>query len=242
MLVVWADNLDNIIPICRDFEDKLIKLVWRVRPPLSSSASAMTAGSIGTAISPSSASPSTQNLKERSESFNDNEKPEVFTLKKSQRGFSWFSWRSTKQKKGLTQPTMGSGGRTERTDLEAGDDEPDPRPIRLFAPIYGGLGAGMSLFFIGSGVNVLIQEYLLDGNPLRFALLACSPFLFCVSLFFSLQVITNISYVIGPVAQFHENSKYYSAIAPKPNKRVDNNLPHITIQMPVYKESLRETM
>ena len=100
----------------------------------------------------------------------------------------------------------------------------------------------MSLFFIGSGVNVLIQEYLLDGNPLRFALLACSPFLFCVSLFFSLQVITNISYVIGPVAQFHENSKYYSAIAPKPNKRVDNNLPHITIQMPVYKESLRETM
>ena len=43
---------------------------------------------------------------------------------------------------------------------------------------------------------------------------------------------------IGPVAQFHENSKYYSAIAPKPNKQVDNNLPHVTVQMPVYKESL----
>ena len=60
--------------------------------------------------------------------------------------------------------------------------------------------------------------------------------------FFSLQVITNISFVIGPVAQFHENSRYYSAVAPKPNKVVDEALPHITIQMPVYKESLKETM
>lgn len=56
------------------------------------------------------------------------------------------------------------------------------------------------------------------------------------------QVITNISYVLGPVAQFHENSRFYSAVPPKPNPEVDNRLPHITIQMPVYKESLKETM
>lgn len=103
---------------------------------------------------------------------------------------------------------------------------------------------------------------MLDGGTVRFALLATAPFLFCVSLFFSLQVraralvvlfslilltlftqvITNISYVLGPVAQFHENSRFYSAVAPKPNPEVDNRLPHITIQMPVYKESLKETM
>ena len=47
---------------------------------------------------------------------------------------------------------------------------------------------------------------------------------------------------IGPVAQFHENSIYYSAVKPAPNKEVDANLPHVTIQMPVYKESLKETM
>jgi hypothetical protein len=47
---------------------------------------------------------------------------------------------------------------------------------------------------------------------------------------------------IGPVAQFHQNSKYYSAVKPAPNKLVDSNLPHITIEMPVYKESLKETM
>ena len=47
---------------------------------------------------------------------------------------------------------------------------------------------------------------------------------------------------LGPVAQYHQNSKYYSAVKPAPNKTVDTNLPHITIQMPVYKESLTETM
>ena len=47
---------------------------------------------------------------------------------------------------------------------------------------------------------------------------------------------------IGPVAQYHQNSRYYSAVAPAPNKAVDTNLPHITIEMPVYKESLKETM
>ena len=47
---------------------------------------------------------------------------------------------------------------------------------------------------------------------------------------------------LGPVAQYHQNSKYYSAVKPAPNPLVDANLPHISIEMPVYKESLKETM
>ena len=47
---------------------------------------------------------------------------------------------------------------------------------------------------------------------------------------------------IGPIAHFHANSKYYSAVKPRPNKVVDNHLPHVTIQMPVYKESLKEVL
>jgi cellulose synthase/poly-beta-1,6-N-acetylglucosamine synthase-like glycosyltransferase len=43
---------------------------------------------------------------------------------------------------------------------------------------------------------------------------------------------------IGPIAHYHRNSKYYSAIPPRPNPVVDQHLPHITIQMPVYKEGL----
>jgi hypothetical protein len=57
-----------------------------------------------------------------------------------------------------------------------------------------------------------------------------------------MSVIGVLTQSIGPVAQYHQNSKYYSAIKPAANPEVDNKLPHITIQMPVYKESLKETM
>lgn len=49
-------------------------------------------------------------------------------------------------------------------------------------------------------------------------------------------------YRFGPIAQYHENSLYYSAIKPEANPAVDDRLPHITVEMPVYKESLEETM
>jgi len=61
--------------------------------------------------------------------------------------------------------------------------------------------------------------------------------------FYSLSyLITYVHRSIGPIAQYHENSKYYSAVPPKPNPEVDSRLPHITVEMPVYKESLEETM
>jgi hypothetical protein len=116
------------------------------------------------------------------------------------------------------------------------------------------------LVYIGSGANMLLTEIVLDGDYTRLALLATAPFLFCVSIvrqlyfstlstvphsrlqFFSCQIVANITMCIGPVAQFHENSKYYSAVPSPANKEVDSKLPHVTIEMPVYKESLAETM
>ncbi|KAF8488446.1 glycosyl transferase family group 2-domain-containing protein [Russula emetica] len=98
------------------------------------------------------------------------------------------------------------------------------RPTRYFAPVYGGLGLALSTYFIGSGVGMLLQEWRLTHDYKRFALMATTPFLFC---FFALQVITNILLLtydtrsLGPVAQYHENSKYYSAVKPAANKEVD---------------------
>jgi hypothetical protein len=125
----------------------------------------------------------------------------------------------------------------------------------------GSIGTAIdcSKVFMGSGLRMLFMELFLDGDSVRFALVATMPFLFCVSLVssvssqshgalltvfqcFSTSIITNLSMVVSPVTQFHENSKYYSAVKPKPNKAVDAHLPHVTIQMPVYKESLSETM
>ena len=216
MLVIWADDLDNIIPIARDFEDKLIRLVWRSRTALSSSASAVSSGSLAQVPPPYQASATALKPTDEKKDLSDADVKVVETennrIPPPKKAFGWFGWTTSRRKKGLTQR---SDGRTEHVDVEAGGEwRPENRPIRLFAPVYNGLGAGLSLFFVGSGVNVLVREWMLDGDATRFALLAAAPFLCCVSLFFSLQIITNISYVIGPVAQFHENSSIILLLRP----------------------------
>lgn len=128
-------------------------------------------------------------------------------------------------------------------DVEVGNAKRSaPRSMRLFAPVYNGIGAALCLVLTMDGLRKLLIEFWLVGGPIRFALIAVFPFIFCVSLFFYNFVVILISQVIGPVAQYHQNSKYYSAVKPAPNPTVDTKLPHITIQMPVYKESLTETI
>ena len=100
----------------------------------------------------------------------------------------------------------------------------------------------LSVDFLGNGLKTILNEFKLDNQYERFARVATKPFLYCVSLFFAIQIIQNVSMAIGPIAHYHENSKYYSSIKPRPNKIVDNDLPHITIQMPVYKESLETVL
>ncbi|EJF59432.1 hypothetical protein DICSQDRAFT_108818 [Dichomitus squalens LYAD-421 SS1] len=220
VMVVWTYDLDSIIPTCRDFEEKLIKLVWTRRSAFASLASSAAPSTVASNV----------NLTEKTVEATSEKPGAVVPAPKElkapkKRGCNIFGyWKAN------------------ASDVEKTADGPSARPMRMFAPVYCGLGAGLSLFFIGSGVSVLLEESLLDGYWPRFALLVTVPFLFCVSLFFSLMIVTNITYVIGPVAQFHENSKYYSAVPPAPNKLVDENLPHMTIEMPVYKESLTETI
>ncbi|KAH9986844.1 glycosyl transferase family group 2-domain-containing protein [Russula vinacea] len=227
VLVVWSDNLDSIIPLCRDFEDSLIKLVWSRRHSLSSLVP-------GHSLAPTPAATSATNS---ASDVDINEKPPQ-ELSPSPPPQSQNRTRSPSRAArfgdgGLVQRQ--SGHRQHRGGASA-------RPTRYFAPVYGGLGLALSTYFIGSGVSILLQEWRLTHDYPRFALLTTAPFLFCVSLFFSMQVITNISYVLGPVAQYHENSKYYSAVKPAANKEVDAHLPHITIELPVYKESLVQTI
>ncbi|KAN0111211.1 Glycosyl transferase family group 2 domain containing protein [Russula decolorans] len=235
VLVVWSDNLDGIIPLCRDFEDNLIKLVWSQRHSLTSLtpgpsiAGASTPPAGGGAATNSASSDVDINEKPREAESSTTPEPESSASKPISGGSLW-GWRIGSKAKRAPAPR----------DLERGGRS--ARPTRYFAPVYGGLGLALSTYFIGSGVSILLQEWRLTNDYKRFALLATAPFLFCVSLFFSLQVITNISYVLGPVAQYHENSKYYSAVKPAANKEVDAHLPHITIELPVYKESLVQTI
>lgn len=45
--------------------------------------------------------------------------------------------------------------------------------------------------------------------------------------------------ILAPIRQMSSNSRYYSGLPPT---RMTGKLPHITIQMPVYKESLEEVL
>ncbi|KAG2336626.1 hypothetical protein BDR05DRAFT_896462 [Suillus weaverae] len=188
VLVVWSDSLDTIIPIARDFEDRLIRLLWRTKPPL----------------------PSTHEL----------------------------SIYSDKPADPRLTPSSTISQNPSCADPEKASQKQSARPIMLYAPVYNGLSAALAFIFIGKGLTTLLSEFRLDGNYTHFALCALMPLLFCVSLFFTLQIMQNITFAIGPIAHYHQNSRYYSAVPPVPNPAIDNALPHITIQMPVYKESL----
>jgi hypothetical protein len=227
VLIVWSYSLDTIIPTCHDFEDRLIKLLWRSRPKGGSLMSA--ANSVNGSVS----GHSSRNLATPSRfrgAFIDEdlEKLDMENAPKPALGpvykRTWYG------KKYLVQP--------DNRDEDIETAGPEKRPAKLYAPFYNGLAAGLSMLFMGIGIRSLLEETELDGTYIRFALCATLPLLFSVSLFFTLQILQNVTMAFGPVAHFHENSMYYSAVKPRPNKLVDNALPHITIQMPVYKENL----
>ncbi|KAI0711643.1 glycosyl transferase family group 2-domain-containing protein [Earliella scabrosa] len=243
VLVVWSDSIDAIIPTCRDFEERLIKLLL-VSPhrPQSGSLPASAAASInGHGAQQTDVSPA-DNPNRRSAGTRPGT-PGTPNVPGTPRGVNLGSGgvlgMSVEDLKPMDEKTTAGKESVMDVlpyeDVEAG---PEPRRPVLLAPIYNGLAVGVSIFFIGNGVSILFREVQLDGNYMRFVLCAAAPFLFCVSLFFTLQIIQNVTMCVGPIAQCHSNSKYYSARKPRPNKAVDNNLPHITIQMPVYKESL----
>ncbi|KAG6878989.1 hypothetical protein C0992_006047 [Termitomyces sp. T32_za158] len=190
-LVLWSYALESMIPLCKDFDEKLIKHIWRTRQIARKSAPPSIVVS-SPPDTPSSASEVALNEK-TPEAKPEEEAPAPQPEKKS----SWFSWR-LQPKTREAQP--------DADDAEKGGQRKE-RKLMLFGPFYAGCGAGLAAYFITGGISVLLNEWALDGDPRRFALIATLPVIYCVSI-------------------------------PKPNPEVDNNLPHITIQMPVYKESL----
>jgi hypothetical protein len=127
VLVLWSDSLDNIIPLCRDFEEKLIKLVWRQRTTISTAPSD---------ISSPTTAPSDDNLLTTKEEFTEEipvTEKELANRRQESKSSSpfWkiFSWSTTRQE-------------------HEGDAEKGAKKIRqtkLIAPIYNGLGCGLSL-------------------------------------------------------------------------------------------------
>ena len=93
---------------------------------------------------------------------------------------------------------------------------------------------------LGLGFRAILIEIMVEkgyvANPYtRIAFVAFTPIWMFFGMFFFNALVTNIAECIGPVRQMNINSKHYSA---KTSPRLTRDLPHITIQCPVYKEGL----
>lgn len=153
MLVVWADGPHTIIPTCNDFEERLIKLLWRARPgfgttPTPSSHPASYADSAsGHSLIPVAARGSTTPSERRvplgrsapgADAIKDVEKAlakasseprAVRTVK-----YRWYGKRVV-----------------EETRFQDAEDEielgyaSEKRPTMLYAALYNGIAAGLSI-------------------------------------------------------------------------------------------------
>jgi hypothetical protein len=115
------------------------------------------------------------------------------------------------------------------------------RPLVLTSSIYAGLAVLLIVvLLLGFGTSSLIYQSLIDRNFIRFALFATEPLFMAFSIFFGIVLFTNLFQAFGPIGNLKENSRFYSAVKPNLSQCYSQGFqpPHITIQMPVYKESL----
>lgn len=118
---------------------------------------------------------------------------------------------------------------------------PEVRKTEWFAGAVRGLGVCISTVVVANWVRAIVQAVRLDGEPIYLvALLAVLP-MFFVLLPMADSVASCVSMAIGPIRPMMRNSRYYSGVSPEPpvGKTI---LPHVTIQVPVYKESLVQVL
>ena len=145
MLVVWADGPHTIIPTCNDFEERLIKLLWRARPgfgttPSSSPHPASYADSAsGHSLIPvtarGSAPPS-----ERREPFGRST-PGVDAIKEDVEKAS----SDPRAVRPVKRRWFGKRVVIEEKRPQNAEDYSERRPTMLYAPLYNGIAAGLSL-------------------------------------------------------------------------------------------------
>ncbi|KAI4124414.1 MAG: hypothetical protein LQ338_004805 [Usnochroma carphineum] len=119
--------------------------------------------------------------------------------------------------------------------MEEGHRE-KPRPIHLTQAIMTGLTLILVVAAMGSGWRQMAIETAVDNSYLRWAFLAAVPAQIWLALFFMQSVVGCAFQLVGPTSQMVSNSKFYSGV--RPRRLANGNLPHVTIQCPVYKEGL----
>lgn len=180
-----------MIPLCKEFEEKLIKHIWRTR-----TIARKATPSVSHSINPSVAN-SEANLNEKAPATPEASKEQIATeapQPQQQPQRKWWSWRLNPKDKGAA---------AKNTDPEK---KRNVRKLVLLGPFYAGCGAALSacefyfrfafppawrildflieysiLDFMSSGAGILLEEFAMDRNAARFGLLATLPIIFCIS-------------------------------------------------------------
>ncbi|QIW99919.1 hypothetical protein AMS68_005437 [Peltaster fructicola] len=129
-------------------------------------------------------------------------------------------------------------GEEQLAQVEQGTIEP-PRKIVMWMPILSACTVALTVVALGLGWRSIAIETFTDGDFTRLAFVVCFVPQAWLSLFFFQAVVGNIAQIMGPVAQMQINTKFFSGRPPKQLRHDAGTLPHVTIQMPVYKEGLR---
>ncbi|KAK3327453.1 glycosyl transferase family group 2-domain-containing protein [Cercophora scortea] len=136
-----------------------------------------------------------------------------------------------------------------KRDFSTAVDELDPaeleealareqRPVRLESAFMVTLTLALCIICLGLGWRALALESMVDETYIRWAFLSVAPVQMFVSLFFFQSLIGNLFQIFGPISAVTMNSKYFSGKPPRRLNRDHHTLPHVTFQMPVYKEGL----
>jgi hypothetical protein len=177
VLVVWADGPDTIIPTCNDFEERLIKLLWRARPGFGATPSSSHPASYADSASGhsligitarGSAAPSVQRVPVgRSTPGADTTKEDV------EKAFAKVS-SEPQVVRAVKRRWYGKRVVVQEKRFPRASDEPEPeygpekRPVMLYAPLYNGIAAGLSLSESSPfGTSSLAQDHILYSHSLR---------------------------------------------------------------------------
>ena len=131
--MLWSDDLDGMIPLCRDFETRLIKLVWRARGTVSAAPSELSS------TSPPSEDDFADKAKESADPIAAEHGNQAARAGKGTSLWKLLSWRSTRS--------------AHVKDMESA--APKKRQTRLIAPFYNGLGCALAIRTCVLGARVL---------------------------------------------------------------------------------------
>ncbi|KAK3673206.1 hypothetical protein LTR78_007046 [Recurvomyces mirabilis] len=121
-------------------------------------------------------------------------------------------------------------------DEESGELLPEKRPTHLQNTVLVSITLCLIIVMLGSGWRQLVVETVVDKNYIRLAFILLTPVQVFFTLFFAQVIIGCLAQIVGPIKQMKTNSRFYSAMLPR--RLTQQELPHVTIQCPVYKEGL----